>query len=124
MAATTLPNRGLKAPADGDTGVANVLNENWFKLSIMLGAGMPVVSRALTAPPVSPANGAAYIPATGATGAWSAHVGKIVVWDATASGWVPYAPLKGWTCVVTNEGTYGTLIAYSGTAWSTGVALV
>jgi hypothetical protein len=57
---------------------------------------LTVESRTLAAPPGSPAEGACYIPATGASGAWSGWDGQIAVYSG---GWfriVPLAGLKAW----------------------------
>ena len=57
---------------------------------------LTVESRTLTAPPGSPAEGACYIPATVATGAWSGWDGQIAVYSG---GWfriVPVSGLKAW----------------------------
>ena len=57
---------------------------------------LTVESRALTTPPASPAEGSCYVPASGATGAWSGWDGQIAVYSG---GWlriVPVAGVKAW----------------------------
>jgi hypothetical protein len=57
---------------------------------------LTVESRTLTAPPGGPVDGACYIPAASATGAWSGWDGQLAVYS---SGWfriVPVAGLKAW----------------------------
>lgn len=71
-----------------------------------------VSSRSMTAPPASPAEGDRYIPASGATGAWSG-------WDEQLTsfqdgGWVTYPPRAGWIVWVEDESQS---IAFDGAAW-------
>ena len=75
---------------------------------------MSVVDRDLTAPPASPADGARYIVATGATGAWAG-------WDSNVAYWVDGAWMRliqrtGWLCWLQNEAIYA---LWNGAAWST-----
>jgi hypothetical protein len=74
---------------------------------------LTVESRTLAAPPGSPAEGACYIPATGASGAWSGWDGQIAVYSG---GWfriVPLAGLKAERLTVT----------YEDGVWRDGIAL-
>jgi hypothetical protein len=57
---------------------------------------LTVESRALAPPPASPAEGACYIPATGATGAWSGWDGQIAVYNGGWQRIVPVPGLKAW----------------------------
>lgn len=50
-------------------------------------AGGSVVSTTTTAPPGSPSDGDSYYVPTGATGAWSTHVGEIATWNADTGAW-------------------------------------
>jgi hypothetical protein len=81
---------------------------------------LAVINRTTTAPPGSPANGDAYIVATGGSGAWSGHDKHVAVWTtdnpATPSGlWEFYVPKAGWLAYsVADAGFY----AYSGSAWA------
>jgi hypothetical protein len=63
-----------------------------------------VVDRDLTAPPGSPADGSVYIPASGASGAWSA-------WDFNLAyyvdgAWQKIVPKVGWLVYVVDEDAY------------------
>jgi Protein of unknown function (DUF2793) len=81
---------------------------------------LSVINRTTTAPPGSPANGDAYIVATGGSGAWAGHDKSIAVWTtdnpAALSGeWEFYVPKAGWIAFsVLDAGFY----SYSGTAWA------
>ena len=78
---------------------------------------LTVESRTLTAPPGAPAEGACYIPAAAATGAWSGWDGAIAVYSG---GWfriVPVAGLKAW--VRAERLT----VTYEDGAWRDGIAL-
>jgi len=80
---------------------------------------LSVINRTTTAPPGSPANGAAYIVATGGTGAWSGHDKSVAVWTtdnpAAPSGeWEFYAPQQGWLAWSVADAAF---YSYSGTAW-------
>ena len=78
---------------------------------------LTVESRTLTAPPGSPAEGACYIPAGGATGAWNGWDGQIAVYSG---GWfriVPVAGLKAW--VKAERLT----VTYEDGGWRDGIAL-
>jgi hypothetical protein len=79
-----------------------------------------VISKALAAPPGSPANGDRYIVAASPTGAWSGHANAIAVWTtdnpATPGGlWEFYVPKFGW--IIPNLAD-GLLYVYSGSAWA------
>lgn len=50
--------------------------------------GASVASATTTAPPGSPTDGAKYLVPTGATGAWSGHVGELAIWDAEDAAWI------------------------------------
>lgn len=62
-----------------------------------------VVDKDLTAPPGSPANGAMYIVAAGATGAWAGQSGKLAYWLTTVAAWTFITPADGWSVWVTDE---------------------
>lgn len=79
---------------------------------------LSIKDRDLTAPPGSPAAGDRYIPATGSTGAWSGHDGKVAVYNG--SGWSIYTPKNGWLAVIEDEVKLST---YLSGAWSSGIAL-
>lgn len=54
---------------------------------------LPVISMTTTAPPVSPAQGDAYLVPNGATGVWAANVGRVAEW--TGSAWSYSTPANG-----------------------------
>lgn len=95
----------------GESGWGDPMNANLLRIG-RFGFHPSVKSRALTAPPGSPVNGDAYIPAAGATGAWAGHAGEVAVYDG---GWIFATPRSGWTVRVDNEGG---LICHDGAAWS------
>lgn len=79
-----------------------------------------VISKTLTAPPGSPANGDRYIVGASATGAWSGHDKSIAVWTtdnpATPGGlWEFYAPKPGWMVVNIADST---IYTYVSSAWT------
>jgi hypothetical protein len=78
---------------------------------------LTVESRALTSPPGSPAEGACYIPATGATGAWSGWAGQIAVFSG---GWFRIVPLSGLKAWVKAERL---TLTYEDGVWRDGIAL-
>jgi hypothetical protein len=74
-------------------------------------------SRALTAPPGSPAEGACYIPATSATGAWSGWDAQVAVYNDGWSRIVPVSGLKAW---IRDERA---TVTYEDGVWRDGIAL-
>ncbi|WP_296168737.1 DUF2793 domain-containing protein [uncultured Brevundimonas sp.] len=76
-----------------------------------------VKSRAITAPPGSPANGDSYIVPASASGAWSGHTGQVAVWEFGA--WVFYAPFAGWLAYVEAERV---IVTYADGLWSSRLA--
>jgi hypothetical protein len=79
---------------------------------------LAVESRALTAPPSSPADGACYIPATGASGAWSGWDGAVAPFSG--GGWVRLTPVSGLKAWVKAERL---TVTYEDGVWRDGVAL-
>lgn len=73
---------------------------------------LSVLDRDLTDPPASPAEGARYIPATGASGAWAGWDGSIAYWIDGA--WMRILPAPGWLAWVVDEAQ---AIVWTGTAW-------
>ena len=74
---------------------------------------LAVLDRHLTAPPASPADGARYIVASGATGAWSG-------WDLNVAyrvdgAWMRLVPRPGWQAWVVDEASF---LAWDGSAWN------
>jgi hypothetical protein len=79
-----------------------------------------VKSRIVTAPPGSPANGDAYIVATGGSGAWTGHDKSVAVWTtdnpATPGGlWEFHVPNAGWLAYSDADAGF---YSYSGSAWA------
>lgn len=62
-----------------------------------------VVDKDLATPPGSPANGAMYIPAPGATGPWAGQTGKLAFWLTTVAAWTFITPVDGWSVWVIDE---------------------
>jgi hypothetical protein len=79
---------------------------------------LAVESRALTAPPVSPADGACYIPAPAATGAWSGWDDQLALYSG--GGWLRLAPVAGLKAWVRDERL---TLTYEDGIWRDGVAL-
>ncbi|WP_420959845.1 DUF2793 domain-containing protein [Brucella sp. IR073] len=74
---------------------------------------LSVLDRHLTAPPAAPLEGARFIVASGASGAWAGQAGKIASYVDAA--WNFYAPMEGWLAWVADEDV---LLAWNGSAWS------
>lgn len=73
---------------------------------------LAVISRALTAPPVSPADGDRYLVAASATGDWLGHSGQIAFREAGA--WRFAIPKAGWRLWVAAESLF---LLFDGTLW-------
>ena len=73
-----------------------------------------IADRDLTAPPATPSDGDAYIPATVATGAWVGHETEIAVWVDIASAWHFITPDIGRIIYVVDETLWA---GWNGTAW-------
>lgn len=70
---------------------------------------------ALTTPPPAPAEGAAYLVAGPASGAWAGQEGKIASW--TSAGWSFIAPFAGLVAWVRSRGAFG---YHDGSQWRGG----
>jgi hypothetical protein len=79
---------------------------------------LAVESRTLTAPPGSPADGACYIPAAAATGAWSGFDNALALYSG--GGWLRLAPVSGLKAWVKDERL---TLTYEDGVWRDGVAL-
>jgi hypothetical protein len=79
---------------------------------------LAVESRALSAPPGAPAEGACYIPAPGASGAWSGLDGQIALYSG--GGWLKITPVSGLKAWVKAERA---TVTYEDGVWRDGVAL-
>lgn len=73
---------------------------------------LAVLDRALTEPPVGPADGSRYIVADAATGIWSGKDGQIAAFQDGA--WAYYPPAEGWLAWVLDENC---LLAWDGATW-------
>lgn len=69
------------------------------------------ISKALAAPPVSPADGDVYIVAASPTGAWAGQANAVAFYYA---GWHFKAPKVGWVAYARNENRF---VVYDGTVW-------
>ncbi|MBI4388976.1 MAG: DUF2793 domain-containing protein [Nitrospinae bacterium] len=87
-------------------------NEALRVLDTLVNSG--VEDKDLTAPPGSPANGALYIVAAGATGAWASQDGKLAQYYSAA--WYFHTPKEGWIVYIKDEDL---IYVYNGSAWTT-----
>ena len=74
---------------------------------------LSVLDRDLSAPPDAPADGARYIVADGASGAWTGWEGSVAAYQDGA--WVEFVPLAGWLSWLEDESK---LLCYDGAGWS------
>jgi hypothetical protein len=89
-------------------------NEALQRIDMLL---CPVVEgAALAAPPAGPADGACYLVAAGATGAWSGKDGTIA--GITDGGWRFITPIEG-TRVL--DRTNGQMVVWRAGAWESGI---
>lgn len=95
---------------EGQRSAGVTANDFLFLLSAM--SHLAIIDRDLTAPPGTIVEGAVYIPAAGASGAWTGLAGKIVIGHGGA--WVSYTPLEGWGGWVLDENLR---IRHNGTTW-------
>jgi hypothetical protein len=120
MSASTEPRSGLKYGWGlGESGWNTQMDANLLWLG-RFGVHLSVKDRDLTAPPGSITDGDTYIVAAAATAGWAGKDGNVAVWDAVNNAWVFGVPRLGWIAYIEDEGK---LSAYSGIAWSAGVAL-
>lgn len=73
---------------------------------------LSVTSRVLTAPPASPAEGARYIVASGATGDWAGQDHAIALYEGP--GWITIPANTGWRTWVEEEGQE---VVWDGSLW-------
>ncbi len=76
---------------------------------------LAVISRDVTVPPVSPANGDRYLIPAASTGAWTTHAGQIAL--RMEGAWRYVTPREGWILWVSNEDA---ALTYNGAAWVAG----
>jgi hypothetical protein len=79
---------------------------------------LAVESRMLAVPPGSPAEGASFIPAAGASGAWSGWDGQLALYSG--GGWQRIVPVSGLKAWVKSERL---TLTYEDGVWRDGVAL-
>jgi len=79
---------------------------------------LAVESRTLAVPPGSPAEGSCYIPASGASGAWSGWGGQIAVFSG--GGWIRLLPVSGLKAWIKTERL---TVTYEDGIWRDGIAL-
>lgn len=101
----------------GDSTYKTGMDANLKMLDVVTRAS--IKDRDLTAPPGSPAEGDAYIPATTATGLWAGHEDDIAVY--TQSAWYFLTPKQGWLFYIEDEAVIS--VYKTATGWSTGVAI-
>jgi hypothetical protein len=107
---TATPNLTLPYLAAGQAQKHVTVNEALRMLDALL--HLSVLTRGLAAPPSGPMEGSRYIIASGPTGAWAGHAGKIAAFQD--GGWLFYLPKEGWRAWVADEDK---LFAHDGTVW-------
>ncbi|MFV0411296.1 MAG: DUF2793 domain-containing protein [Paracoccus sp. (in: a-proteobacteria)] len=73
---------------------------------------MAVVNRVQTAPPVSPAEGSRYIPASPSGGEWAGWENSVAYW--TDGAWMRLMPAAGWTAWIEDEAQ---AVVWTGSSW-------
>lgn len=74
---------------------------------------LSAVDRDLSSPPASPADGARYIVAAAASGAWAGQSGAIAAWQDGA--WAFLQPREGWLCWIEDEDV---ALVWNGAEWT------
>jgi hypothetical protein len=74
---------------------------------------LSVLDRDLDTPPGAPAEGARYLVAASALGAWSGQDGRIAAWQDGA--WSFHTPREGWLCWIADEDI---LVVFNGAGWT------
>lgn len=87
------------------------INEGFQRVDALMNTG--AISRVLTTPPASPANGDLYIIPSGATGVWGGQTGKMAFYHSNW-GWVFTTPREGMQLWVNNEDV---MYVFNGSAW-------
>jgi Protein of unknown function (DUF2793) len=80
---------------------------------------LSIISRVISAPPVSPSNEDAYIIPAGASGSWTGLTNQIAVYYASMAAWLFLPPKNGWLAWSQADGAY---YAYYGSTWQATVA--
>lgn len=79
---------------------------------------LSVLDRDLTMPPAAPTEGARYLVASGASGAWSGKSGAVAAYQDGA--WAFHIPRVGWQCFIADEGVTR---VWNGSAWLSAAGL-
>lgn len=108
---TTTPNLALPCLEAAQSQKHVTHNEALGRLDAIV--MLAVLDRDLTEAPEAPGDGARYLIASGAEGAWTGQDGKIAAWQDGA--WTIYAPQTGWLAWVADEGA---LLVFDGSAWT------
>lgn len=93
-------------------------NTTFAQLNQLVQAG--VVDKDLATPPGSPANEALYIPAAGATGAWSGKAGQLAYWLTSTAAWQFIVPRAGFAVRMLDEldgAGLPKVYGHTGSAW-------
>ncbi len=113
MSLTSGPNLGLlQNGSQGEQHYAELLR---FFRGVDGLTMLSVIDRSLATPPNAPADGARYLVAASATGAWAGKSGSIARYSADVSAWEFYTPHKGW---FTHVETESALYRFDGAAWA------
>ena len=109
--ADTTARLGLDYMTEGEQTPWVTFNDALNLLDVLAGR-IRIIDRDLTAPPGSPSEGDAYIPAATATGDWSGDEGTIqVYWNS----WITITPKVGMVAFVSDEGDAP--LYYDGLNW-------
>lgn len=94
------------------------INDGWQILDAACRPNFIIVDKDLTTPPVTTGSdvGKVWIPASGATGAWSGKAGQPALCTA-ANAWRFFTPAEGWKAYVLDENAEYT---HDGSAWVAG----
>ncbi len=106
----TTPKLQLPYIAAGQAQKHVTLNEALRTLDALVQCS--VVTRGLTAPPISPTEGERHIPAPNATGDWAGQTNAVTAWQDGA--WRFHPPQPGWIAWVVDEAQ---LFAWTGATW-------
>lgn len=95
------------------------MNANLLKLGALM--GLSVIDRDLTAPPGTPNDGDAYIPATVASGAWSGRELQLAIWRNALTAWEFYDFTTTRSRILIFVEDENRLVIWNGTDYSLGV---
>jgi hypothetical protein len=117
MSVDDTPRQRLGQMADAQELDAMAINDALLQLDAFTGVWL--LSRAVTTPPASPADGDLYLLGGALTGAWAGHAGAIAY--AIDGGWRFYAPFTGLVACIADESR---LVIYNGSAWVDAASLM